>query len=63
MQCSIESVFSSSEESRVGANALRSVANRPRVRGMHMDIKCSLMPPGDSVKDGKKEEWPAKPTP
>jgi len=30
---------------------------------MRMDIKRSLMPTGDSVNDGSKEERTAKPTP
>jgi len=62
-QCSVESVFFSSEESRVGAYALSRVANRPRVKGKRMDIKRSLMPTGDSVNDGSREERTAKPTP
>ena len=62
-QCSVESVFSSSEESRVGAYALSRVANRPRVRGMRMDIKRSLMPTGGSVNDGSREARTAKSTP
>jgi len=55
--------FSSSEESRIGAYALSRVANRPRVKGMRMDIKRSLMPTGDSINDGSREERAAKPTP
>jgi len=62
-QCSVESVFFFIRGVEGRSICTKQSGKSPRVKGMLMDIKRSLMPTGDSVNDGSREERTAKPTP